>query len=483
MKATVLCMRCTEISPIPSKSPERNARAVLVNFPAFCCLATLARISLISYFNIVSPAGSLNALEGKGIGQRLRHLQRIIHEHRPDITPYIDTYKNIHQHPELSCFESRTALVVAKCLKDIGLEVTTSVGGNGVVGVLKNGPGKTVLLRAELDALPIQEKTGLPYASKVRMKDVVGQDQPVMHACGHDVHIACLLSSLHLLHSATQEWSGTVLAIFQPNEEIPGGARAIVDGGLYDICPRPDVMLAQHVGMSKAGLVAVRTGPVLPASDYIDITIVSEGVGSNPTECPEPVSLSSYIITRFQRIISSEIDRSEFATLVCREFHAGEPGALYTNCVSMRLEAKTCDSGIRDQIFEAVKAITHAECGVFGGKTKASVEMIARAPVTLNDTRLAETLQDYFGQHFGDKFWIPPMDTPVEDFSILGGSSPVPFVYWKLGSTEPAKWERKGGSILEHLPTNHSPEFARAPELTISTGMEAMALATLIFLG
>jgi metal-dependent amidase/aminoacylase/carboxypeptidase family protein len=260
----------------------------------------------------------------------------------------------------------------------------------------------------------------------------------------------------------------------------------MVDGGLYDICPRPDVMLARHVGMSKAGLVAVRTGPVLPASDYIDITIVSKGVGSNPTECPEPVSLSSYLITRFQRIISSAIDRSEFATLVCREFHASEPGALYTNRVSMRLEAKTCDSGIRDQIFEAVKAITHAECGVFGGKTKASVEMIARAPVTLNDTRLAETLQDYFGQHFGDKFWIPPMDTPVEDFSILGGSSPVPFVYWKLGSTEPAKWdeaERKGGSILEHLPTNHSPEFAPAPELTISTGMEAMALATLIFLG
>jgi metal-dependent amidase/aminoacylase/carboxypeptidase family protein len=151
----------------------------------------------------------------------------------------------------------------------------------------------------------------------------------------------------------------------------------------------------------------------------------------------------------------------------------------------LRLETKTCNSKTRDQIFHAVKAITEAECGVFSGRMKASVKMESRAPITLNDTQLAETLQEYFSRHFGDRFWIPPMDTPVEDFSILSGPAPVPFVYWKLGSTDPAKWDeavRKGGSILEHLPTNHSPEFAPAPELTISTGMDAMSLAALIFL-
>ena len=416
---------------------------------------------------------------------RLHRLQGIVKEYRPEIGCFVKTYEDIHQNPELSCFESRTATVVAECLEKMGLEVTRGVGGYGVTGVLENGPGKTILLRAELDALPIEEKTGLPYASKARMKDEVGREQPVMHACGHDVHIASLLASLRLLRSAAGEWRGTILAIFQPNEETPGGAKAMVDDGLYDLCPRPDIMPAQHVGMSKAGLVAVRTGPVLPASDYIYIRIDSDGIGPNPPECPEPVSLSSYLITRFQRILSTEIDRSEFATLVCRDFHAGESGALYTNRVSMRLETKTVKSSVRDQIFDAVKAITQAECAVFHGRMKPSLEMESRAPVTLNDTLLAETLQEAFGFHFGERFWIPPMDTPVEDFSILGGPTPVPFVYWKLGCTEPAKWDeaaRKGGSILEHLPTYHSPEFAPAATLTISTGMEAMALAALVFL-
>lgn len=416
---------------------------------------------------------------------KLPLLRHIIEKYRPKIDSFVDIYKDIHQHPELSCFESRTASIVAKSLRDIGFDVTASIGGHGVAGVLKNGPGKTILLRAELDALPIEEKTGLPYASKVRMVDGAGQEQPVMHACGHDIHMASLLACVQLLQSATKEWSGTILAIFQPNEEIPGGAQAMIDGGLYDVCPVPDIMLAQHVGMSKAGLVAVRTGPVLPASDYIDISIVSDGIGSNPPECPEPVSLSSYLVTRFQKILSNEIDRSEYATLVCRDFHAGEPGALFTNSVNLRLETKTTDSKVRDQIFDAVKAITEAECSVFGGRVKATISLQSRAPVTLNDTKLAETLQDCFGEHFGDRFWVPPMDTPVEDFAILAGPSPVPFVYWKLGSTDPAKWdeaEQKGGNILEYLPTNHSPEFAPAAELTISTGMEAMALATLLFL-
>lgn len=414
----------------------------------------------------------------------LHQFQRILEQYRPDITPFVDLYKDIHQHPELSCFESRTARVVAQCLRQVGFEITTSIGGHGVVGHLKNGSGKTILLRAELDALPIEEKTGLAYASKARMKDTVGREQPVMHACGHDIHIACLLACAQLLHDAAEEWSGTVLAIFQPNEEIPGGAQAMIDDGLYDHIPQPDLMLAQHVGMSKAGLVAVRTGPVLPASDYIDISITSHGVGANPPECPEPVSLASYLLTRFQRIIGTDIDHAEFATLVCRDFHAGEPGGLFTNQVKLRLETKTTNPTVRDKILEAVKAITAAECGVYGNKVVSAIDLTPRAPITLNDTKMAERLQDYFGQHFGDRFWIPPMDTPVEDFSILGGPSPVPYVYWKLGSTDPKKWDEaacKGGNILEQLPTNHSPEFAPAPELTILTGMEAMALATLIF--
>ncbi|KAI1133648.1 hypothetical protein F5Y10DRAFT_3054 [Nemania abortiva] len=412
-------------------------------------------------------------------------LRRIIRDHRPDISRFVDIYKDIHQHPELSCFEARTASVVAKGLKDMGFSVTSSLGGYGVIGLLFNGLGKVILLRAELDALPIEEKTGLSYASKVRMADNEGRDQPVMHACGHDVHIAALLASLQLLYSARQAWSGTLIALFQPNEEIPGGAQAMIDDGLYNKCPRPDIMLAQHVGMSKAGLVAVRTGPVLPASDYIELEIFSKGIGANPPECRDPVSLAGYLLTRFQAIIGSDIDvRGDYATLKCRDFRAGSPGDLFTNKVYMRLEIKTTETIDRDNIFSRVEAITRAECKSSGGDIVSSVSMTPRAPVTRNNTTLAEALQDCFGSYFGDRFWVPPMDTPVEDFSILGGPKPVPFVYWKLGSTDPAKWdeaEKKGGNILEHLPSNHSPEFAPAPELTISTGMEAMALAALLF--
>ncbi|KAI1391553.1 uncharacterized protein F4822DRAFT_189494 [Hypoxylon trugodes] len=422
---------------------------------------------------------------------KLLRMQRILHEHRPDIGHFVDIYKDVHQHPELSCLESRTADVVVRELRNIGFDVTTSIGGHGVIGVLRNGPGKTILTRSEIDALPIEEKTGLPYASKVRMKSIFGIDQPVMHACGHDIHLAALLASLRLLYSAKGEWSGTVIGVFQPNEEMSGGARAMVDDGLYGRhgCPVPDLMLAQHVGMSKAGLVAVRTGPVLAASDFIELEIFSKGIGPNPPECRDPVSLASYLITRFQSIISSDVSiNGEYkrTTLKCRDFKAGVPGVSFTNKVYIRLELKTTETSDRDNIFSVIKTITKAECEASSGKRiEASVRLTPRAPITRNDTKSAEALQECFGRHFGDRFWIPPMDAPVEDFANLSGPKPVPFVYWKLGSTDPAKWDegvRKGGDILLHLPTNHSPEFAPAPELTIVTGMEAMSLATLWFL-
>lgn len=161
---------------------------------------------------------------------------------------------------------------------------------------MRNGDGKTILLRAELDALPIEEQTGLIYASKARMKGREGRNQPVMHAWGHDVHITCVLATLRLLRSAVQYWSGTVVAVFQPDEETPTSAQAMIDDGLYPLCPRPDVMLAQHVGMSKAGLVAVWTGPVLPASDYLELTLVSSGPGANLPERPDPVNLGARLL-------------------------------------------------------------------------------------------------------------------------------------------------------------------------------------------
>lgn len=413
-------------------------------------------------------------------------LEHIVKTNRPDITPFVDLYKQIHMHPELSGLESQTAARLTPYLEDLGLEVHTGIGGHGVAATFRNGPGRTILLRAETDGLPIEETTGLPYASKVRMKDTLGQEQPVSHACGHDIHIACVMATLRLLHSSKRSWSGTVVAVFQPDEETPSGAQAMIDGGLYKLIPVPDLMLAQHVGgSSKAGTVGVRTGSVLPASDYFNIHLRSSGLGPNPAEGPEPVSVASYLLTRYQRTISLEKDSNAYATLVCRDFQAGEPGALFTNEVHMRLEIKTCEIATRDKIIEAMKSVTSAEVEVFNGNMQVSYQVMSRAPVTKNNTELAEALQQVYVHHFGSRFWKPPMDKPVEDFSILGAPSNTPFVYWKLGCTEPAKYDKtaaKGGNILEHLPTNHSPAFAPYPELTISTGLDAMALAALYFL-
>ena len=269
-----------------------KARAALSGFSIateISSIITLATLDMSAPYAPHTPSQANTPLAGNHDDKP----QRIIQEHRPDTSRFIDIYKDIHQHPEMSYFESRTAGVVAKDLEHIGLKVTSGIGGHGVVGVLRNGASKTILTTAELDAIPVEEKTGLPYASKERMKDFVGRDQPITHACGHDIHIAALLASVQLLYSAKDAWSGTLLAVFQPNEEIVDGAQAMVDGGLYNACRLPDIMLAQHVGISKAGLVSVRTGPVLTALDHNKLDLFSNGIGSNPPECRDPVSLAS----------------------------------------------------------------------------------------------------------------------------------------------------------------------------------------------
>jgi metal-dependent amidase/aminoacylase/carboxypeptidase family protein len=192
------------------------------------------------------------------------------------------------------------------------------------------------------------------------------------------------------------------------------------------------------------------------------------------------VGFACDLFTRIQDFVQ-DINRNSFAALTHRDFYAGELGALYTNCVNIRLEVKTCDIKMRDQIVEDVKKLTDAERGASQSNMKASIRVHARAPATINDTELAETVQRSFGHYFGDRFWIPPMEMPVEDFPVLGGSFNVLFVCWKLGSIDPAQWDEaasKGGDILENLPTNHSPWFSPAPELTVLTGKDAMSLAS-----
>ena len=212
-------------------------------------------------------------------------LKTIVDKYRPNLDPYERIYKEIHKNPELGCQESHTASLAAEHLQRLGFSVETKLGGHGVVGVLRNGPGRTILLRADMDALPVKEKTGLPYASKVRAIDEDGTEKSVMHACGHDMHVSSLMGAAELLSAAKKEWSGTLIGLFQPDEERGEGARAMIEDGLYEKVPRPDYVLGQHVYPAKTGVVALRAGVFMATQDTFKVTIF--GVGGHGTYIPE----------------------------------------------------------------------------------------------------------------------------------------------------------------------------------------------------
>ena len=212
-------------------------------------------------------------------------LKAIIDKYRPNLDSFEQVYKKIHENPELGCQESHTASLAAEHLQRLGFTVHTKLGGHGVVGVLQNGSGRIILLRADMDALPVKEQTGLPYASKVRAIDVDGTEKPVMHACGHDMHVSSLMGAAELLSAAKKEWSGTLICLFQPDEERGEGARAMVKDGLYDKVPRPDYVLGQHVVPAKTGVVELRAGVFMAARDAFKVTIF--GVGGHGMYIPE----------------------------------------------------------------------------------------------------------------------------------------------------------------------------------------------------
>ncbi|KID84084.1 Peptidase M20 [Metarhizium guizhouense ARSEF 977] len=248
-----------------------------------------------------------NSITEKGELSRA-NVGEVVKKYRPRLEAFSDFYKEIHQDPEVSGMESRTAERVAKHLESLRYQVHQHIGGHGVVGVFRNGPGKVILLRAELDALPIEELTDLSYSSKKRMVGRYGNDRPVMHACGHDMNMAALLGAAALLRAAAAEWSGTLLIVFQPDEEETGGAQAMIDDGLYNLVPVPDLMLAQHVVPSATGSVSIRSGPVLVAADSLRVRVVGgprEGT-LNPQQCVDPIHIAMRVVLGLEDAVSLE---------------------------------------------------------------------------------------------------------------------------------------------------------------------------------
>ncbi|PYI27972.1 peptidase family M20/M25/M40 protein [Aspergillus indologenus CBS 114.80] len=411
-------------------------------------------------------------------------MKDIIAKYRPDLKPFEEIYRHLHQNPELSGQEQETAATAAEHLRSLGFEVHTNLGGHGVAGVLRNGAGPTVLVRADMDALPVEEKTGLAYASTKTATDAAGVTRPVMHACGHDTHVASLMASAGLLQAARAHWAGTLVCLFQPAEEQLDGARAMLADGLYDRIPAPAVVLAQHVMRMRTGTVSVRAGRFLTAADAFDVRIPGRGGhGSAPHTCIDPIVAAAAVVSRLQTIVSREVPPGEMAVVTCGSIQAGHAHNIIPDSCDLKLSVRTYDAGIRTRVVESIRRIVEAECDAAGCVEKPSVTLTYSTPATINDGKLVETLKGAFGEYFEDGLVESEPAAASEDFSLLATAVGAPYVMWTFGGVDAETWDDAvQRDVVRELPSNHSPFFAPVIEPTLRTAVDAMAVAAMTFL-
>ena len=408
----------------------------------------------------------------------------------PDLAGYEEVYKHFHTHPELSFHEAQTAKTISTHPALAPFKIHSGIGGHGVAAVLDNGPGPTILLRADTDALPVLEKTGLPYASKAKMVDPAdGLEKPVMHACGHDMHITCLLAAAEWLSSQAirPTWAGTLVLVFQPAEERGRGAKAMVDHGLYNIVPIPDVVLGQHVMAFRAGKVGVRKGTMMAAADSFKITLFGRGGhGSMPHLCIDPVVLAANVVVRLQGIVAREVDPQEFAVVTVGSLQAGDTENVIAEKAVLMVDIRSQNEKTRGQILKAVERVVVKECEASGCEKKPLIEETRRFPLTLNDGEVTGKLSEAFSEVFGKEF-IPDFaaSNASEDVSVLATSVGKPCCFWFFGGTQPEVWDKasKEGRIAQDVPANHSAYFAPVIQPTLRIGTEALCAAALTFLG
>ncbi|WP_076262033.1 amidohydrolase [Intrasporangium flavum] len=398
-----------------------------------------------------------------------------------------DFYRHLHQHPELSHQETQTAAAVAHRLRGSGYQVTEGVGGTGVVGILRNGDGPSVLLRADMDALPVQEATGLAYASTAQASvEDAAEAVPVMHACGHDVHVTCLLGAADLLAGHRDAWGGTVVALFQPAEELGDGARRMVEDGLAGLVGSVDVALAQHVLPGVAGTVGTRPGAVLSAADSLRVTVHGRGAhGSMPQAAVDPVVLAAMIVVRLQTVVSRELAPTTPAVLTVGSIRAGTKSNVIGDHAVLELNVRTYDEQTRAAVLDAVRRIVVAECQASGSPAEPDLELFDRFPPTVNDAATTERVRAAFAAHFGELATELPLQSASEDFSDLPTALGVPYTYWGIGGSDPDAYRAavEAGTVAQDVPVNHSPFFAPVVQPTLDTGTSALVVAALAWLG
>ena len=402
-----------------------------------------------------------------------------------EVPSLVDLYKHLHTYPELSLKEEATAGKIADELRAAGLEVTEKVGGHGIVGVLKNGDGPTLLIRTDLDALPVKEQTGLPYASSVTVKDEHGSQVPVMHACGHDIHMSCFVGTARVLAKSRASWKGTLVFIGQPAEERVLGARFMLRDGLFSRFPKPDKALALHVwGDMPAGTVGLTSGYALANVNTVEIIVHGVGGhGSAPHTTKDPIVLASEIVLALQTIVSREIRPGDPAVVTVGTIHGGTKNNIISDEVRMGLTLRSYDDGVRQHLIDAIKRITRG-LGIAAGLPEDKLPEVKvsdeAAPALFNQPEMVVRLRKVFTDTLGaDKVVMRDPVMGAEDFAEYGRTKEkVPICLFWLGSvnTDRVAAAKAAG---ETLPSLHSPLYFPDPEPTIRTGIRAMTAAAL----
>jgi hippurate hydrolase len=395
-------------------------------------------------------------------------------------------YKSLHTSPELSLHEARTAARLAKELKGLGFEVTEKVGGHGVVGVLKNGQGPTVLVRTDMDALPVIERTGLPYASKVRLRDKEGREVGAMHACGHDMHMTCWVGTARVLAGLKDRWSGTLVVIGQPAEEIGAGARAMLADGLFTRFPKPDYCLALHCdGNRPHGTIAYSEGLALANVDSVDIIVRGKGGhGSAPHTTIDPVVLAARIVLDLQTLVSRETNPTDPAVVTVGSIHGGTKHNIIPNEVKLQLTVRTTKDKVRQHILDGIARVANAAAeGARAPKPLITHIPGEFTPALYNEPKLTRKTVALFRKVLGDKAVMerPPI-MGGEDFSRYGREGVPVFLYF-LGTIDPKRVEAAQREGADPLPSLHSDLYFPVPEPSIRTGVLTMSLAVLNLVG
>ncbi len=413
----------------------------------------------------------------QGIGSRVAHKAAVEAWIDGNLERLIGTYKTIHANPELSLQEEKTAALVGEALRDAGYDVTSDVGGTGVVGVMNNGPGKTLLLRGDMDALPVTEATGATYASQVRVVQK-GGTVGVMHACGHDVHTTNLIGTAQMLANLRRRWTGTLVIVGQPAEELGKGAKMMIEDGLFVRFPRPDMTLALHVSHDlPAGTVGYTPGWSAANVDSVDITIYGRGGhGARPHQSVDPIVAAAHLVTALQTLVSRRVDPTEPAVVTVGSIHGGAKHNVIPDEVNLQLTVRSYTDNVRRQLLSGVEQMATDTCAAFACPQPPLVVVKDEyTPAMYNDPTLTAVAVDVFRDALGaDNVVEKKAQMGGEDFGRYARTLQVPGLMYRLGAVARETYDaslKEGGAPL---PSVHSSRFLPDPEPTLRTGLQSM---------